>query len=159
RLPGSKEHRAAANRLDGLDAFHFPVAFPEVFLRERPGFDVIVGNPPWEKARVEELEFWGRHAPGIRCLVTAQRNTVLAELRRSPADLIALWQAERRATEHLRDAVRHFPGMNTGHPDLFRAFTVRFFALVSGDGGRIGIVLPGDAFKIKGGSSIRAQIR
>ncbi|TAH35593.1 MAG: hypothetical protein EYC70_13125 [Planctomycetota bacterium] len=159
RLPGSKEHRATAKRLEGLQAFHFPIAFPEVFLRERPGFDVIVGNPPWEKARVEELEFWGRHAPGIRGLATAERNKALAELRNSREDLVALWQAERNATERLRDAVRHFPGMNTGHPDLFRAFTVRFFALVSDEGGRVGVVLPGDAFKIKGGSGIRAQIR
>src|SRR5699024_7090500 len=28
---------------------HMPFLFPEVFLRERPGFDVLVGNPPWDK--------------------------------------------------------------------------------------------------------------
>ena len=32
-LVGSKHHRAAAKALDGLNALHFPVAFPEVFLR------------------------------------------------------------------------------------------------------------------------------
>jgi len=48
--------------------FHFPVAFPEVFLRGREGFDVIVGNPPWEEAAVEEAGFWGRHFPGFRSL-------------------------------------------------------------------------------------------
>jgi hypothetical protein len=30
--------------LEGLKAFHFPVAFPEVFLRRRTGFDVLLGN-------------------------------------------------------------------------------------------------------------------
>jgi hypothetical protein len=48
--------------------FHFPVAFPEVFLRGREGFDVIVGNPPWEEAAVEEAGCWGRHFPGFRSL-------------------------------------------------------------------------------------------
>ena len=42
----------ARQDLAGLHALHFPVAFPEVFLRERPGFDVILGNPPWEKSHV-----------------------------------------------------------------------------------------------------------
>jgi hypothetical protein len=27
--------------------FHWPVEFPEVFLRARPGFDAVVGNPPF----------------------------------------------------------------------------------------------------------------
>jgi len=155
KVAGTLDHSAARSKIEGLDAFHFPIAFPEVFLRDRPGFDVIVGNPPWEKARVEELEFWGRHAPGIRGLGTADRNTALRDLRRTRPDLVALWEAERATTERLRDAVRHFPGMNTGHPDLFRAFAVRSLALGSPEGGRVGVVLPGDAFKIKGGGGVR----
>jgi hypothetical protein len=40
-------------QLGKLQATHFPYLFPEVFLRDRPGFDVIVGNPPWEKVMWE----------------------------------------------------------------------------------------------------------
>ena len=59
---------APLEALGELTPFHFPIAFPEVFLRDRAGFDVILGNPPWEKARIEELEFWARHSPGLRGL-------------------------------------------------------------------------------------------
>ncbi len=31
----------------GLKPFHWQIEFPEVFERENPGFDVIVGNPPF----------------------------------------------------------------------------------------------------------------
>jgi hypothetical protein len=65
-LAGSRQHRGAEKALAGLSAFHFPVAFPEVFLRERAGFDVILGNPPWEEATLEEHAFWARHVPGLR---------------------------------------------------------------------------------------------
>src|SRR5580704_15028928 len=34
-------------RLRPRDPFHWGIEFPEVFLRERPGFDAIVGNPPF----------------------------------------------------------------------------------------------------------------
>lgn len=43
----SSEH-AACERLGlMLNPLHWPVEFPEVFLRENSGFDVFVGNPPF----------------------------------------------------------------------------------------------------------------
>ena len=43
-IVGSEAHRKALADLRHLPPFHFPVAFPEV-LRERSGFDLILGNP------------------------------------------------------------------------------------------------------------------
>lgn len=48
--------------------FHWPLAFPLAFLRERPGFDVVVGNPPWNEVNLEELAFYALRDPGIRGL-------------------------------------------------------------------------------------------
>ncbi len=56
-----KTHHARARALHGaphsppprtppLHPLHWPLAFPEVFTRARPGFDVMIGNPPF---------FWG----------------------------------------------------------------------------------------------------
>jgi hypothetical protein len=36
--------------------FHWHLAFPEVF--ERGGFDVMLGNPPWERIKRQEKEFF-----------------------------------------------------------------------------------------------------
>ena len=60
--PTLPSHRPASD-LDGLHALHFPIAFPEVFLRKRPGFDVIIGNPPWQEATVEEHCILGTALP------------------------------------------------------------------------------------------------
>lgn len=147
--------RKAEKALAGLEAMHFPIVFPQVFLGETAGFDAIVGNPPWEKKRVEELEFWARHFPGLRSAATAARERQVAELRRSRPDLVRSLEQEEVEASALRDLLRTFPGMNTGHPDLFRAFTWRFCQLVNSSGGRIGVVLPGDAFKVKGAAPIR----
>ena len=35
--------------------FHWPLEFPNVFHRERPGFDVVVGNPPWNEVNIDSL--------------------------------------------------------------------------------------------------------
>ena len=44
----SAVEREIANAENALP-FHFPVRFPEIFLRERAGFDVVLGNPPWNE--------------------------------------------------------------------------------------------------------------
>jgi hypothetical protein len=154
----SEALKLAGEALKAIPPFHFPIAFPEVFLRERPGFDVILGNPPWEKVRVEEHQFWARYSPGLRGLDKPARDALIRQLRRNRPDLVALWEQERTVSEKMRDAVRFLPGMNTGHPDLFRAFTWRFIQLACQTGGRLGVVLPGDAFKIAGNSDVRERL-
>ena len=47
---------------------HWPLAFPDVFARDGPGFDAVVGNPPWEEVTIEELAFYARYRPGLRAL-------------------------------------------------------------------------------------------
>lgn len=36
--------------------FHWPLEFPEVF--SQGGFDVMLGNPPWERIKLQEKEFF-----------------------------------------------------------------------------------------------------
>lgn len=159
RIQGNPVLVRARAALAGLDAFHFPIAFPEVFLRRRPGFDVIIGNPPWEKLRVEKDEFWARHFPGLRGIKdTDERDAQIRTLEKARPDLVTLEMEERLESERLRDAVRALPGMNTGHPDLFRAFMARFALVLAAQGGRYGVVLPGDAFKIKGNGPVREDL-
>lgn len=159
-LPGSREHRAARERLKGLHAFHFPVAFPEVFLRERPGFDVIVGNPPWQEATLEEDAFWARHSPGLRSLPQREQEAAKARLRRERPDLVAAYERELAEAEALRRALTAgpYPGMGTGDPDLYKAFCWRFWSLVCEEGGRIGVVLPRSALAAKGSTEFRREV-
>jgi hypothetical protein len=159
-LPESAAHLLARSRLAGLHVFHFPIAFPEVFLRKRPGFDVIVGNPPWEKTQVEEHEFWCRHMPGLRAVSQSDREQFYRKLRHERTDLVLELQAEIDAQERMRTALMsgQFPGMGAGHPDLYKAFCWRFWNLVCEDGGRIGVVLPRSALAAKGSTEFRQEL-
>ncbi len=140
--------------------FHFPLAFPHVFLGDRSGFDVILGNPPWEKPRVEEHGFWARHFPGLRSRPQREQEALKAQYRRERPDLAAALEAETEAASRLRSILTTsaFPGMDTGDPDLYKAFVWRFWDLVSPDGGRIGVVLPRSALAAKGGDVFRKRI-
>jgi hypothetical protein len=51
-------------------AFHWPLAFPEVMIA-RGGFDVVLGNPPWERIKLQEQEFFATRAPEIALAANA----------------------------------------------------------------------------------------
>ena len=44
-------------------AFHWPLEFPDVM--QRGGFDVVLGNPPWERIKLQEQEFFASRSPEI----------------------------------------------------------------------------------------------
>ncbi len=156
----SKEHQFARKALESIPPFHFPIAFPEVFLRERPGFDAIIGNPPWEEATVEEDRFWTRYEPGFHSLQQREQENTKKRLRRERGDLVGLYEAEVAQAELLRRMLTSgsFPGMGTGDPDVYKAFCWRFWNLVRGNGGSIGVVLPRSAFAAKGSEHFRRAI-
>ena len=43
--------------------FHWPLEFPDVM--QRGGFDVVLGNPPWERIKLQEQEFFASRVPEI----------------------------------------------------------------------------------------------
>lgn len=159
-VPGSPEHREAVASLTATPAFHFPIAFPEVFLRNRAGFDVILGNPPWEKAKLEEHAFWTRHFPGLRGLSQRERESLMGDLVKQRPDLANRYIAELEENALVRRALTTgpYPGMGTGDPDLFKAFAWRFWQLAANDGGRIGVVLPRTALSGKGSAAFRQEL-
>ncbi len=156
----SEAARLAAGALAGLHPLHFPVTFPEVFLRQRRGFDVILGNPPWQEATIEEHAFWARHFPGLRSLPQREQEREKTRLKGERPDLAGLYAAEVEAMERVRKALTSgaYPGMGTGDPDLYKAFCWRFWNLAAADGGRIGVVLPRSALSAKGSEAFRKEV-
>jgi hypothetical protein len=153
----SKAAYRAAEALNGLHPLHFPVAFPEVFLRQRPGFDVILGNPPWQEATIEETAFWGRHFPGLRGMSQRDLERQRTRLHRQRPDLAKLYECEVEEMELVRATLTTgvYPGMSTGDPDLYKAFCWRFWNLTTAENGRVGVVLPRTAMSAKGSEEFR----
>lgn len=135
-----------------LQPAHMPYLFPEVFLRDNPGFDVLIGNPPWEKLHVEIHQWWGLHIPGLRSLPQAKRDAVLKKFRLERPDLEAEYQHDLAAVAELNKAVAAgpFPGIGKAHLDLYQAFAWRNWQLLR-EGGRFALVLPRGALS---GSSL-----
>lgn len=132
-----------AEASDQLHPAHMPYLFPEVFLRDDAGFDVVLGNPPWEKLHVEEHQWWGLRLPGLRSMPTKQRDATLAAFRASRPDLEEEYEAEIERVRAMSDAVSAGPyaGLGAAHLDLYQAFAWRNWQLLRA-GGRSALVLP-----------------
>lgn len=149
---------AAAHTAERYRFFHWPLEFPHVFHRARPGFDVVVGNPPWNEVTVEELRFYLLREPGLRGLPNlADRRRRIAEL----DDQNPAWRGEFEEEKGRLATVRGFFSENGGYElqgvgdtDLYQLFCERYCHLVR-QGGRLGVVLPRTAFLAQGSEGFR----
>jgi len=127
---------------DELAPAHMPYLFPEVFLRARPGFDVVLGNPPWETVKVEEQKWWGLRMPGLRALPQKEKRAALGAFQASRPDLFEEYEAERRTVDAYAAVLRTGPFvLGSGDIDLYQAFAWRNWQLLR-LGGRSAVVLP-----------------
>lgn len=145
--------------LDTTTPLHFPAAFPEVFDGDSSGFDVIVGNPPWEEAILEEDEFWVRYEPGLMGKSSAEQEQIKQRLREERPDLVEQYRKEREEQEMRREFLKQgpYPGMGTGDPDTYKAFAWRFWSLIASEG-NVGVVLPRSAFSAAGSEELRRRL-
>ena len=134
-----------------LQPGHLPFLFPEVFLRDNGGFDVLLGNPPWEELLVKDLMWWGLRFPGLRGLRAKERERELARIRKARRDLVAEYEQEVVSVTRYRRAVGNgpYPGLRKGHVDLYQAFAWRNWQLLRNNGSA-GLVLPRGALSAKG---------
>jgi len=139
-----------------LEPLHFPVAFPEVFGRERAGFDVVLGNPPWDEVMVEEPKFWQRYEHGVMGLDPAPQQRRIRELRAERPDLLPMLAAEQARAARVRDALLRgpYPGIGTGDVDYYKAFSWRYWQLLA-PGGRMGTVFPRSLLNAAGSAEWR----
>ncbi|MEW2481737.1 hypothetical protein AB0876_19300 [Mycobacterium sp. NPDC049093] len=135
-----------------LKPAHMPYLFPEVFLRDNPGFDVILGNPPYEELQVEEPKFWLRARPGLLGLNAAAQRAEVKRLRTDRADLLPELEREVAEVAAMRKVLLAgpYPGLGTGDIDLYQAFAWRFWQLLR-TSGYLGVITARTLFNSAGG--------
>lgn len=137
--------------------FHWFLEFPEIF--SRGGFDCIIGNPPWERIKIQEKEWFAVSCPQIaECGKTAVRHTLISKLKEGTLpDMLAdaqkalytlYQQALHRAAAtssfvHVAgDEGGRFPLTGVGDVNMFALFAETAYNLREGKAGHVGIIVP-----------------
>lgn len=142
----------AERALDGARAFHWPLEYPDVM--GRGGFDVVLGNPPWERIKLQEQEFFAARSPEIaKASNKAARERLIKALHaaepgtpeRALHDSFVGAKRQAEATsEFVRmpgDECGRFPLTGRGDVNTYALFAELFSRLASADG-RAGVIVP-----------------
>src|SRR5207249_439938 len=109
------------------------------------GFDVILSNPPWERIKLQEQEFFAARDPQIAAAAhKAARSRLITELiQKNPAlhaDFVAAVHAADCVSKFLRQSGR-FPLTATGDINTYAVFAETIGFLL-GPKGRACVILP-----------------
>jgi hypothetical protein len=161
--PGIAESAHAAAQV--AQAFHWWQAFPQV--KAKGGFDVLLGNPPWERIKLQEEEFFATRSPlvaeaqhkaerGRRIALLAEGmllHTLYPEVEAAQglvppngaeqalyADFLAARRNAEAASLFAHDAGR-YPLTGVGDVNTYALFAESFVQLVA-EVGRAGFIVP-----------------
>jgi hypothetical protein len=137
--------------------FHWHVAFPHIFQVPKHeeeahqqemgwsgGFDVVLGNPPWEKLQTEELQFFAARNPAIASLRGAIRKLAIKRLQEVDPSLASAWAQQRRFDAAMIGFIRNsksYPLTGVGKFNTFALFSEQNRKIAS-EQGRIGCIVP-----------------
>jgi hypothetical protein len=141
--PPALTTKTVSELADQYRFFHWHLQFPQVFAKD--GFDVVLGNPPWEALLFREEEFFAGPRPDIAQAATAAvRKRMVAKLETEDPGLFAAYRAGLRAVDGINAFVRSgvpYPLCGMGRVNLFALFAEAARALV-GPRGHVGQILP-----------------
>jgi hypothetical protein len=145
--------------------FHWELEFPEVFLdTDRPGFDCVLGNPPWDKVLPSKQEFYGQ----VDTLISAFKGNELDHrIRELHQRIPGLAEQFKQYSDRAKTIARVLRGSGdfplaearsqAAHEDLSKYFVDRAFALVA-PSGAAGLVVPSVFYNGDGWVGIRRYL-
>lgn len=150
---GNPQLTATAIDLSGnAYAFHWPLEFADIMAAG--GFDVVIGNPPWERIKLEDQEFFAtRDADIATAINAAERARLIGQLEKSPVgsamrNLFEAFEMAKRTAKAASIFARvpgeeggRFPLAGRGDVNTYAVFAELFYRLRNPKG-LSGAVLP-----------------
>lgn len=154
-----------AEDLEAYTPFHWVLEFAEVYAAG--GFDVIVGNPPWDRLRPTRDDFFVRYDEEFPSLLPEEKNERQEELLEN-TEIADGWEEYRHeieiVTQYFHDSGEYrmqtptIGGTTQGtENDLSALFLERVFQLAK-EGGYVAQVLPGAIFNGASTKDLRTHL-
>ena len=156
--PAFTETWRQASRIAARERFlHWQAAFPGVWQgwqddRPKGGFDAVIGNPPWDRIKLQEVEWFATRSPELALAPTAAaRRRGIKQLRDAGDALAAQCDAAKLRADRLGQLVRasgHYPLLGGGDINLYSLFVERSMRLIKPDG-IVGLLTPSGIYADK----------
>lgn len=123
-------------------AFHWPLEFPNIM--QHGGFDVVLGNPPWEVLQLSEKEYFAAHMPDVAALPGAKRKAAIRRIEESDPKAYQEFIATKRLSEAVNEFSRssgRFALSARGKTNTYSLFAELFDLAICANG-RAGLIVP-----------------
>jgi len=126
-------------------AMSWETTFPAVFKGKGGGFDCVIGNPPWERIKLQEREFFAHAAPKIAEAVSAAtRRKRIELLEQDNPELYHRYTDAQAQAEKMLNYARssgRFPLTGKGDINYYVLFAELARSVVAKDG-LVGLLVP-----------------
>lgn len=143
---------------------HWPLAFPDVMIG-RGGFDVVLGNPPWERIKLQEQEFFAGTPVADAANAAARTKLIREWAAAEEGSYERAWIDRFETAKRLAEAsgvfftspkdedptklapgvkpaaTRRYPWTGRGDVNTYALFAEHFLNLTR-EGGRAGVIVP-----------------
>jgi hypothetical protein len=117
----------------------------DVFSRPNPGFDCVIGNPPWERIKLQEREFFDTSAPEIAAATdAAKRRNLIEKLKTTNPGLYQKYLDAKSKADNSLAYIRscdRYPFTGKGDINYYPVFAELAHSIVSPIG-RVGLLVP-----------------
>ena len=137
--------------------FHWDLEMMDAFTDVRRGFDLVVGNPPWEKPKPSKDEFFTPRDPAFRSLETNTKKNERAEKLLKDPEVATSYKEYLQSFRERGAFYKTFKMQGTGDRDMWQLVLERMLNLVA-DGGVISIVLPSQLLGNIGSTYMRRRL-
>ncbi len=136
--------------------FNYEVEFPEV--THKNGFDIVIGNPPWDKTKLDDKDFFSQYRSNYRTLNDSKKKEIKSDLL-TKDDIRAKYENESEFMFIINNYFKiHYPlNKGAGDGNLFRFFVENNLKLIR-DGGSFTYVLPSGLLQEDGSTNLRIEI-
>lgn len=139
--------------------FNYEIEFPEivsdgVFI----GFDIIIGNPPWDKTKFSDSDFFPQFISNYRTLSNSKKEEIKTNLLAKPY-IKAQYEREKTFIQSTNDYYKDNYPLSSGSGDgnLFRFFVEKNLHLLAKNA-TLNYVLPSALMLEKGSCALRKEI-
>lgn len=146
--------------------FHWQLAYPDLWLEgddqhHHGGFDAVIGNPPWDRVKLQQMEWFAQHCPDVaRAPHAAARRQRIEQLQKIQAPQVVAYAhaaARAAATTHVAKSCGDYPLLSGGDLNLYALFVERAMALVKPHG-LVGMLIPSSLASGKTGAGFFRRI-
>jgi hypothetical protein len=134
--------------------FHWHTSFPNVFgPGTAQGFDAVIGNPPWDRIKLQEVEWFSERSPAIaaqsraadrKAMIAALQNVNMTQTGTNTPPPVDLWAQYQTACERAETNARvlgngklgsgDYPLLGGGDVNLYSLFIERAQSLIHPQG-------------------------